>query len=497
MISISWQKIKPVRDVGVLLIALFVPFLFLRTHIRDPKEWNDLDRGIVKVSEPVQEGAAWLARGISNLWGDYVYLVDVKADNKRLVFENARLEERVRRLEAQEAENRRLRRLLGLRESLPGDIVSAQVIGKDVSEFFRVFRLSLDRGGRDVKKEMPVVGLGGVVGIVQRVAGDTVDVKLVVDPESAVDVVVERTGTRGIVRGTGDLTKYALRVEYTQRTDEVDVGDLLVTSGVGRRFPRGIPVARVTRVIKRDFGIYQEVEAEPTVDFSRLEEALVLISPTSDQPVQPPTAKRPPLAMRNTAFVAIGIAFLVVQANLFRLLAPIARMFERLSAALVGTSLAPALPAVHFVESLLVAPNLILPLIVFTGVHEYSLARGAALAFVLGYALDLFAAAPVGLFTFVSVATFGLSRIAGVRLAAQTVPTQIALAFLFTLAQGVMVLVLLAFFHKDPYVARALVSRLLPVTVSTALASPIVFRIAQRIHQVTISVPRPGEGPAR
>jgi rod shape-determining protein MreD len=75
--------------------------------------------------------------------------------------------------------------------------------------------------------------------------------------------------------------------------------------------------------------------------------------------------------------------------------------------------------------------------------------------------------------------------------------TQIALAFLFALAQGVMVLVLLAFFHKDPYVARALVSRLLPVTVSTALASPLVFRVAQRIHQVTISVPRPGEGPAR
>jgi rod shape-determining protein MreC len=291
VISISWQKLKPVRDVGVLLVGLFVPFLVLRTHIRDPKEWGPLDQAIVKLSEPVQEGAAWLARGISNLWGDYVYLVDVKADNKRLVFENARLEERVRRLEAQESENRRLRRLLGLRESMPGDVVSAQVIGKDVSEFFRVVRLSLDRGGRDVKKEMPVVGLGGVVGIVQRVAGDTVDVKLVADPESAVDVVVERTGTRGIVRGTGDLTKYALRVEYTQRTDEVDVGDLLVTSGVGRRFPRGLPVARVTRVIKRDFGIYQEVEAEPTVDFSRLEEALVLISPTSDQPVQPPGAK--------------------------------------------------------------------------------------------------------------------------------------------------------------------------------------------------------------
>ena len=201
--------------------------------------------------------------------------------------------------------------------------------------------------------------------------------------------------------------------------------------------------------------------------------------------------------MRNTAFVALGIAFLVVQANMFRLLSPLGRLLQQLSLALAGTSLEAALPLLRFLGTLLVAPNLVLPLIVFTGVHEYSLARGAALAFVLGYAFDLFAAAPVGLFTFVSVASFGLARIAGVRLAAQTVLTQVALAFLFALAQGVMVLVLLAFFHKDGYVARALVSRLLPVSVATALASPIVFRVAQRIHQVTITVPRPGEGTAR
>jgi rod shape-determining protein MreC len=134
---------------------------------------------------------------------------------------------------------------------------------------------------------MPVVSLGGVIGTVLRVAGDKVDVKLIVDPDSAVDVVAERTGARGIIRGTGDLTRYLLRVEYAQRTDEVDVGDLLVTSGVGRRFPKGLPVARVTRVVKRDFGIYQEVEAAPTVDFSRLEEALILTSPPNDQPATP------------------------------------------------------------------------------------------------------------------------------------------------------------------------------------------------------------------
>ncbi|MCU0657144.1 MAG: rod shape-determining protein MreC [Polyangiaceae bacterium] len=279
-----WQRVKPIRDALLVFIAMLVPFFFLKTHVRDPKDWSDLDRTVVQISSPVQAAAAFLARQVSNAWGDYVYLVDVKNDNARLAFENARLESRVRKLEIQEVENQRLRKLMGLRETLPGDVISAQVIAKDVTDFFRVIRLTLDRGGHDIRIDMPVVTLGGVVGTVQRVAGSTVDVKMVADPNSAVDVVAENTGARGIVRGTGDLTRYLLRVQYAQRTDEVNVGDLLVTSGMGRRFPKGIPVARVTRVVRREFGVYQEVEATPTVDFSRLEEVLILTTTPAEVP---------------------------------------------------------------------------------------------------------------------------------------------------------------------------------------------------------------------
>jgi rod shape-determining protein MreC len=284
---ISWQKLKPMRDIGIVVIAMIVPFFVLKANLNDPKNSNEFDRHLINFSSPLQWLSSTGAREISNLWGNYVYLVDVKADNARLAYENARLEERVRRLEQQEVENRRLRKLIGLRDTLPGDFLSAQVIGKGVTEFFRVNRLSVDRGARDIRPNMPVIALGGVVGMVRQVAGDTVDVRLVVDPDSAVDVVVERTGARGILRGTGDLKTYSLRVQYAERTDEVDVGDLMVTSGVGMRFPKGIPVARVTKVIKREFGIYQQVEAAPTVDFSRLEEVLILVTPqkASDKPV--------------------------------------------------------------------------------------------------------------------------------------------------------------------------------------------------------------------
>jgi len=283
------MNFKRYRDLAIVLLALAVPFWFLRASMRDPSKISGPDKVIVRIATPIQYAAATLARGLSNVWGDYIYLVDVKEDNARLASQNARLRERVRKLESLEEENRRLRRLLDLRTSVKTDVISAQVTGKNTNEFFRVARVSLDRESRDnIGPNLPVISPDGVVGTTLKSSGDTIDVRLVVDAGSGVDVVVQRTGARGFVRGTGDETKYLCSVEYVQRTDEVEVGDLLVTSGVGKRFPKGIPVGTVAQVVKRDFGIYQQVFATPAVDFSRLEEVLIVMSP----PVEETQAQR-------------------------------------------------------------------------------------------------------------------------------------------------------------------------------------------------------------
>jgi cell shape-determining protein MreD len=175
--------------------------------------------------------------------------------------------------------------------------------------------------------------------------------------------------------------------------------------------------------------------------------------------------------MRNTAFLALGVALLILQGNLFRFI-------DRL----------------HVPGAI---PSLLLPLIVFMGVHEYSMARGAALSFTLGYLLDVFAAAPLGLFTFITVATFVVSRAAGVRLAAQTLITKVALALVFGLVEGILVVVLTAIFGNDPARARALAMLIPTHAVSTAIFAPFVFSLAERVHAATINVPRPGEGAQR
>jgi rod shape-determining protein MreD len=220
--------------------------------------------------------------------------------------------------------------------------------------------------------------------------------------------------------------------------------------------------------------------------------------------------------MRNVAFLALGLGLLVLQANVFRLIdgaspwlaallvvaalaADVARTIRQgrgtpgRPGAVTGFRaywLLPALVLFGYSATAVLGhprfgrpiPALVLPVILFMGVHEYSLARGAAVAFVLGYATDVLGIAPVGLYTCTYVATFVLARAAGVRLATQTTWMQVLLAGAFALLQSTMVLVLLAIFGRDAWAPRSLYPLALPHAIATASVAPIVFRFAQAIH---------------
>jgi rod shape-determining protein MreD len=179
--------------------------------------------------------------------------------------------------------------------------------------------------------------------------------------------------------------------------------------------------------------------------------------------------------VRNTAFFIAGVILLLLQSNLFRLIGVTLRGIGWM----VGAN--------HDLTAPGLVPSLVLPLILFMGVHEYSLVRGACVAFALGYLTDLVGIAPIGLYTSTYVAIYILARAAGVRLAAQTTLMQLGLALAFTLVHSIMILVLLAIFGRDAWVPRALYTMALPHVLATGLVAPLVFRIAQRIHQATMS----------
>jgi rod shape-determining protein MreC len=265
------------RDAVVCIVLLALPFFVLRANLTDPSHANVVDRVILEFSAPIQSATTQLAQGISAVLQEYVYLVDVKRDNDRLRTENVRLHEDNYHLSSAATENRRLRRFLQLRDELRGNLLSAQVIGKEVSPFFRVTRVSLDRGEKDhVRPGMPVLTPDGLVGQIRRVFGHYADVLLTADKTSAIDVVVQRNGARGMLKGTGAEDNYVCTLEQLARDDDVQPGDVIVTSGLGQRFPASILVGHVRDVVKREYGLYQEATVTPAVRFSRLEEVLIL-----------------------------------------------------------------------------------------------------------------------------------------------------------------------------------------------------------------------------
>jgi rod shape-determining protein MreD len=168
--------------------------------------------------------------------------------------------------------------------------------------------------------------------------------------------------------------------------------------------------------------------------------------------------------MRNIGFFAVAALLLLVQSNLYRVIGPLGLFFG--PGHLHG-----------------ITPSLTLPLVIFLGVHEPSMPRGAALSFAIGYAQDLLGAAPIGLFTFVYVMIWWLSRVAGVRLTAQTVLTRMSLAFVFALVQSAVILVLLAVFGSDNRRPLEVATIALPHAAATALTAPLLFRLAQRLRQ--------------
>ena len=190
-------------------------------------------------------------------------------------------------------ESGRYQRLLGLRDVTPAETIAARVIAVDASPYFRVARVDIDHGEGAVRHGMPVLTPDGVVGRVNRVAGKSSDILLLVDPRSAIDVVIPRTGGRGILKGKAAENGYRCSIEYLARGEPAKAGDAVVTSGLGGAFPRNLAVGHITRIIPGAVGLYQDVEVTPDVDFARLSEVLVVVAPPP-APDTDPAARRLP-----------------------------------------------------------------------------------------------------------------------------------------------------------------------------------------------------------
>jgi rod shape-determining protein MreC len=282
-----------IREVVIITTAFVVALFLLRSSARTPEYLSPLDRGILTLVSPIQSAFATLARSIGHAAGRYVDLVHVRAENESLRLENGRLRAELLEAKRGAAESVRFQRLLGLRNAVTAETLVARVIAIDVSPYFRVARVRLDRGENLVQRGMPVITPEGVVGRINRATGDTSDILLAVDPRSAIDIVLPRTGGRGILKGKPGENGYRCAIEYLMQGEQAKEGDLAVTSGLGG-FPRDLPVGRVTKIVKNSAGLTQDIEITSDVDFARLSEVLVVVAPAP--PPDPEAAVKKPMA---------------------------------------------------------------------------------------------------------------------------------------------------------------------------------------------------------
>ncbi len=283
---------EKIREAAVVAVTLAVSLFVLRSSARNPGELSTLDRGILAIISPAQSALSTIARSIGGVAGRYVDLVHVRTENEQLRSDNSRLLAELVEAKRAATESVRYQRLLGLRDAVSAETLVARVIAIDASPYFRVARILLDRGEGLVKRGMPVLTPEGVVGRINRVNGSDSDILLSVDPRSAIDVLLPRTGGRGILKGKPGENGYRASIEYLVHGDQAKDGDVVVTSGLGG-FPRDLPVGKVTKVTRSAAGLYQEVEVVPDVDFARLSEVLVVVAPP---PAPDPDAGKKTLA---------------------------------------------------------------------------------------------------------------------------------------------------------------------------------------------------------
>ncbi len=237
-----------------------------------------LGRAVLILVSPFQGHLTAFVQSVKDVWNQYFFLVSTAQENQRLKRELGQHLQQLNHCTETQLANERLRHLLGFQEEVSRPMIPAQVVGRDPSPWSKT--VIVDKGSQDgVRQGAPVVIPEGIVGLVVEASGRYAKVLLLIDPNSAIDALVQRTRARGIVKGGG--AGYCV-FDYVLRKHEINVGDTVVSSGLDGVFPKGLRVGRVSEIVRLNAGIFQKVSVTPYVNFEVLEEVFIIFDLDSE-----------------------------------------------------------------------------------------------------------------------------------------------------------------------------------------------------------------------
>ncbi|MEI6306016.1 MAG: rod shape-determining protein MreC [Deltaproteobacteria bacterium] len=267
------EAFKKYGFIILVTTGIIAGLIFYSLNVPRSRDANFIERGIMTAFDPILKPAAQVSGFFEDIWDGYISLIDEHKKNLKLRDEIRDLNARL--MEANEAvqANLRLTRLLDMKSNVNAPSLTATVVGEDVTSWFRT--MIIDRGSSSgIRQGMAVISADGIAGQTVKVSTSTSRVLLMTDHASGIAAVIQRSRARGVVKGKGEGL---CSMVFTNRDEDVKVGDQVVSSGIGGVFPKGLPIGEVTMVKRGEYGIFQTVTIRPVVNFSHLEEVLVVL----------------------------------------------------------------------------------------------------------------------------------------------------------------------------------------------------------------------------
>lgn len=260
---------------GYLFVAVSVAHIILiSAQVNTKRGVPMLEAVTFGIFAEVQRGAGAVITSAKEGWQGYFALQGVRQENEQLRHELGQLQIRLQQERALARQSRTLQNLLELRQRTELATTAATVIAGGASPDFRT--VTIDKGtGEGLRPDQAVISPGGVVGRIIMPSGRASKVQLLIDRNAAAGALIERSRAQGVVLGTG---AEQLKMEYVSSTADVKVGDLVVTSGIDGIYPKGFVIGQIES-LERGGGMFSSIVIKPAVDYSSLEDVLVILTP--------------------------------------------------------------------------------------------------------------------------------------------------------------------------------------------------------------------------
>jgi len=269
-----------------IVLLLLAALILMSLRVKQRRGVEYFDALLMESCSPFLKASTFVIQTLHGVFQEYLFLVQLQKENTLLKQRMVELKKENVQLKETALANERIQKLLRFQEKIPPSMMAAEVIGQDPSSWFKSITINIGEK-EGIRKGMAVISSEGVVGQILKTALHHSTVLLITDYNSAIDSIIQRTRAKAIVEGNGENQ---CQLKYLLRSEEVIIGDVVVTSGLSGNFPKGLMVGEIRKVEKAGQGIFQFAELVPSVNLTKLEEVLVITE--SSLPVQEEKGKK-------------------------------------------------------------------------------------------------------------------------------------------------------------------------------------------------------------